>query len=95
MRASAYEDYECLDFDLACMAWWDQFDALREEKKRAHKSAVPQLGANQIWIPAYPNDAAILEHLQGIGVDVLDPVLEGVTGEDLLDLLGDWEDMDA
>ena len=88
MRASEYEDYECLDFDLACMAWWDQLESLRNEQKLV---MVPKIPAGKTLGPKYPNDKAILDHLMGVGVDALDPVLEGVTADDLMDLMDGWD----
>jgi hypothetical protein len=95
MRTSGYEDYECLDFDLACMAWWDRFESMRQERKAVHESTQPRLGPKQVWGYRYATDKDVLDALTGVGVDALDPVLANVTADDLVDLMGDWGDFDA
>lgn len=92
MQASGYEDYECLDFDLACMAWWGQLESLRSEQKLVIASKIPP---GKTLAAKYPNDQAILDHLMGVGADALDPVLADVSFDELSDLMGGWEDYDA
>lgn len=77
------------------MDWWDRFENMRNERRKAHESSQERLGPKQIWVPKYANDKAILEHLMGAGVDALDPVLFGVTTDDLMDLVGGWDEFDA
>ena len=95
MRSDGYPADVCLDFDFAVQAWWDQFDAMRQERKAVHESTQPKLGPRQVWGWRYGSDKAVLDALIGVGMDQLDPVLEGVTADDLFDLMGDWEDFDA
>lgn len=92
LRDEGYDNAQRLDFDYAVMDWWTQFEGLRNEQKLM---AIPKIPQGKTLGPRYPNDKAILDVLMGVGVAVLDPVLEGVTADDLMDLMPGWDDVDV
>ena len=88
LRDEGYDNAQRLDFDYAVMDWWTQFEGLRNAQKLV---TAPKIAPGKTLGPKYPNDKAILDYLMGVGVDVLDPVLEGVTADDLMDLMDGWD----
>lgn len=91
MRAEGFEAAECLDLDLAVMAWWDRFEGMRNERKAVHESTQPRLGPRQVWGNKYASDRAILDALMGTSAVVMDPVVAGMTADDLMGLLDGWD----
>lgn len=92
LRDEGYDNAQRLDFDYAVMDWWTQFEGLRREQKQV---PIPKLKQGYTLGPRYANDKAILDVLMGAGAAVLDPVLEGVTADDLMDLMDGWDDASA
>lgn len=93
LRADGYDAATRLDFDYAVMAWWDRFQAIRHEPGQVPNMPTPR--KNHHWGYKHDSDAEVLKILLGTSDIALDPVLEGVTADDLFDIIGDWDAYDA
>lgn len=88
MSAESYSPAECLDFDLAVMTWWDQFLGMRQEQKQVPNAPQPRKGYG--YGPRY-TDAQIIAKLEGTSDVVMDPIVAGMSHDDLMDLMGGWD----
>ena len=88
LPGDGYDPSQCLDFDLAVMAWGDSFEHHRNERV---PRVVPTLKPNQAMVPKYAGDYDILGKVYGVGKrDVLDPVVAAMTDDDFASLLPEW-----
>jgi hypothetical protein len=88
MPNEGYDPWDCLDFDFAVMAWGDAFDSYRQERVPRR---VPTLKQGMAMVPKYGSDWDVLTKVYGVGKrDILDPIVAGMTDDDLAALLPEW-----
>jgi hypothetical protein len=85
----------CLDYDFSVIDWGDRFQSYRDRRKKMIIPGSQRLMQNQAWVPMYDGDGDILAREYGVGPEAdkikLDPVLEGVSIDELMDAIPDWQ----
>jgi len=94
LRSAGYDEETCLDFDLAHITFWDDFEGHRNERKKVTVPQSQRLGPNQAWVPTYAGDGDILRSFYGVGrpaADAPDPIVAALTDDDLATFLPEWD----